>query len=123
MIPSSCRRSLDPGGLMRHWLRAFPFLVVAVSLAALAIAPRRATTVPLYAARQGLMCQSCHFDPNGGGPRNEFGFAFAKNRHSLEADTSGEWKDLDLTNRVGDKLPLYFGGNQRFMLISNKIGS
>ena len=27
----------------------------------------------LYAARTGLMCQSCHFDPNGGGPRNFYG--------------------------------------------------
>jgi hypothetical protein len=79
----------------------------------------RAGAVPLYAARQGLTCQSCHFDPNGGGPRNEFGFAFARNRHELQPDTSGMWKDLDLTNRVGDRMPVYLGVNQRFMLLAN----
>ena len=65
------------------------------------------------------MCQSCHFDPNGGGPRNEFGFAFARNRHALAPDTTGEWKDLNIANRVGDAMPVYFGVNQRFMLLSN----
>jgi hypothetical protein len=103
---------------MRLPLRVLPALALLAALAPLFLA-RRAETLPLYAARQGLMCQSCHFDPNGGGPRNDFGFAFARNRHSLEADTSGSWKDLDLTNRVSDRLPLYVGLNQRFMLLAN----
>jgi hypothetical protein len=98
--------------------RIAPFLLLACVLSALAI-PRRGDSLPLYAARTGLMCQSCHFDPNGGGPRNDFGFAFARNRHALAPDTSGEWKDLAISNRVGDNVPLYFGVNQRFMLLSN----
>lgn len=100
--------------------RLAPVLILAAALSGLAFLPRTGTTVPLYAARTGLMCQSCHFDPNGGGPRNEFGFAFAKNRHSLEPDTAEEWKDLALKNRVGDDFPLYFGLNQRFMLLSSR---
>jgi len=108
---------------MRRMLRAFPVVLVLLALASLALLPRRGVTTPLYAARQGLLCQNCHFDPNGGGPRNEFGFAFAKNRHSLEADTSGAWKDLDLTNRVGEKFPLYFGVNQRFMVLADRLSA
>ena len=90
-------------------------IVVVLSL----LRPGASTGLPLYAARQGLMCSSCHFDPNGGGPRNDFGFAYARNRHSLVADTSGQWKDLNLVNRVSDAMPVYFGVNQRFMLLSN----
>ena len=104
---------------MRPLLRAVPPLLVAASLAAL-LWPRGAVTVPLYAARTGLMCQNCHFDPNGGGPRNDFGFAFARNLHSLTPPDSGsEWADLAVVNRVSDTFPLYIGVNQRFMLFAN----
>jgi hypothetical protein len=104
---------------MRRLVRALPIVLLAASLAAL-FSPRRGESVPLYAARTGLMCQSCHFDPNGGGPRNEFGFAFAKNRHRLEGeDSTSAWHDLNLTNRVGENFPLYVGVNQRFMLFAN----
>jgi len=105
---------------MRMVIRAVPVLLISLSLALLA-RPHRAQSVPLYAARTGLMCQSCHFDPNGGGPRNEFGFGFAKNRHTLAAPDSGsEWAGLTLTNRVGENMPVYFGLNQRFMLLTNE---
>ena len=97
-----------------------PLLLLVASMVSLTFAPRTGTTVPFYSARTGLQCSSCHFDPNGGGPRNEFGFAYAKNRHSLEADTTEAWKDLNLRNRVGDDFPLYFGLNQRFMLLGNE---
>ena len=105
-------------------MRASPRIVVAllvpVSLTVLAL-PFRVQSVPLYAARQGLMCQTCHFDPNGGGPRNEFGFGFAKNRHLLTPeDSTSRWADLTLANRVGENMPVYFGVNQRFMLLANQ---
>jgi len=104
---------------MRSLLRAVPAVLLLVSLATL-LPARRGQTVPLYAGRTGLMCQNCHFDPNGGGARNEFGFAFAKNRHAIEPEgEASPWKDLTLTNRVGDTFPLYFGVNQRFMAIAN----
>jgi len=104
---------------MPRVIRAVPVLLLALSLAAL-LAPRRGVTVPLYAARNGMLCSTCHFDPNGGGPRNEFGFTFAKNRHTMVADTSGPWKDLTLLNKVGDNFPLFFGVNQRFLLLSTQ---
>ena len=103
---------------MRRLIRAVPLLLLVACAAAL-FAPRGAETLPLFAARTGLQCQTCHFDPNGGGPRNEFGFAFAKNRHSLEPDTTGEWADLNLANRVSETVPVYFGLNHRIMLIAN----
>ncbi len=105
---------------MRLALRVVPLLLVLSSLAALFFA-RGAETLPLYAAREGLMCQTCHFDPNGGGPRNDFGFAYARNRHAVapDPDSTYEFGNLELTNRVGDQFPLYFGMNQRFMLLTN----
>jgi hypothetical protein len=100
-------------------VRAIPFLLVCLPFIAL-LAPRGAQTVPLYAARNGLACGTCHFDPNGGGPRNDFGFAFAKKRHSQEEEPEGSpWKDLTLTNRIGENMPVYLGANQRFMAFTN----
>src|SRR5580765_3738456 len=104
---------------MRPSLRAAYALCLVGSLASLALFARRGDSVPLYAARMGLACANCHFDPNGGGPRNAFGFAFAKNRHSTDAETSGVFKDLDLTNKVSEQLPLYFGVNQRLMMLAD----
>jgi hypothetical protein len=105
---------------MRASIRIVPVLLVVLSLVLL-LAPMRVQSVPLYAARTGLMCQSCHMDPNGGGIRNEFGFAFAKNRHMLTPeDSTSRWSTLDVTNRVGETMPLYFGVNQRFMLLANQ---
>ena len=103
---------------MRLIVRTVSLLVVLMAIAAF-WNTRRSEGLPLYAARTGLMCGTCHFDPNGGGPRNEYGFAFARNRHELAPDTSGQWKDLNLSNRVSDSVPIYFGVNQRFMLLSN----
>src|SRR5215470_12623283 len=102
-------RSTLTGGPMRLTLRVVPGLIVLAALAPLLLLPTPGKGTPLYAARTGLACANCHFDPNGGGPRNAFGFAFAKNRHSTEAETDGAFKDLDLTNRVSEQLPLYFG--------------
>ncbi len=80
------------------------------ALALIALAAPRADALPLYAARQGLPCATCHFDPQGGGPRNEFGFLYEKNRHALAPDV-GKWADLVLANKLGDAL--YFGTNLR----------
>jgi hypothetical protein len=54
-----------------------------------------ARALPLYASREGAKCASCHFDPNGGGMRNEFGFTYDKNRHSMEEETKFGTIDVD----------------------------
>ncbi|MEP7028566.1 MAG: hypothetical protein ABI960_08215 [Candidatus Eisenbacteria bacterium] len=94
--------------LPRH-SHSIAVLACAATIATLAIVPR-AQALPLYAARQGLPCATCHFDPQGGGPRNEFGFLYEKNRHALTPDV-GRWADLVLSNKLGDAL--YFGTNLR----------
>src|SRR6185436_19270265 len=33
------------------------------------------------------------------------------------------WKDLNLTNRIGENMPVYLGVNQRFMLLANSTAS
>jgi hypothetical protein len=104
---------------MRLSLRAVPALLVSASLVPLFFVPSPGRSTPLYAARTGLACANCHFDPNGGGPRNAFGFAYAKNRHSTDSETEGMFKDLDLTNKVSEQLPLYFGVNSRLMALAD----
>jgi hypothetical protein len=104
---------------MRLTLRVVPGLILSASLAPLLFLPAPGRGTPLYAARTGLACANCHFDPNGGGPRNAFGFAFAKNRHSTDSETEGMFKDLDLTNKVSEQLPLYFGVNSRLMALAD----
>src|SRR5262252_3096303 len=104
---------------MRLSLRAVPALIVAASLAPLLFLPAPGESTPLYSTRTGLACANCHFDPNGGGPRNAFGFAFSKNRHTTEPETDGMFKDLDLTNKVGEQFPLYFGINSRLMALAD----
>ena len=94
---------------MRFSGRVISVLLAFSSLGAL-LSARTGDTVPLYAARTGLMCESCHFDPNGGGPRKEFGFVFARNRHTLEPeDTTSRWHDLAVVNRLGENVPIYIG--------------
>jgi len=90
-----------------------PLLVVLALLPAV-----RGEGVPLYAARERLDCQTCHVDPNGGGIRTEFGFAYGRNRHSVTPEEGKPWSDLTLRNRVGDELPLYVGLNLREMLLA-----
>ena len=90
--------------MSRQLLVAFAVLSTLV-----AFAPK-ARALPLYATRQGLACSSCHFDPQGGAARNDFGFQFEKNRHSMLPDSS-KWADLVLANKIGDAL--YFGTNMR----------
>jgi hypothetical protein len=54
-----------------------------LTLAATMFTPQSAAALPVYAARTGLPCGQCHIDPGGGGPRNAFGRAFARNGHQL----------------------------------------
>lgn len=71
--------------------------------------------LPMYAARTGLQCRSCHFDPNGGGPRNSMGFSFARQRHDLAADPDTTWSMIPATNKLGDAVSI--GTNTRMIYL------
>ena len=91
----------------RRWSFA-PFTLAAV-VAALPLLPAAASALPLYSTRQSLPCKACHFDPQGGGARREFGFLYERNRHDLTPEE--RWADIGLSNKVGDAL--FFGTNLR----------
>jgi mono/diheme cytochrome c family protein len=66
------------------------FRILAPIVAALAVGgaiavavPKPAVALPAYAAQTGKACGACHQNPDGGGPRNAFGEAFAANGHKL----------------------------------------
>jgi hypothetical protein len=63
-----------------------------------------AAALPLYASREGAKCVGCHFDPNGGGIRNDHGFSYAKNRHSMEPED--RWADVTVDPQLNDWIRL-----------------
>lgn len=89
--------------------------LVTISLGLALAGARPAFPLPTYAARTGLDCRSCHFDPNGGGPRNVFGFLFEKQRHDLTPDPDPRWAELQLSNQIGDAL--FVGTNTRMVYL------
>jgi hypothetical protein len=90
-------------------------LSTALLLVTIGAGLRPAASMPLYAARTGLDCRACHHDPAGGGPRNELGFLYARQRHDLTADPNPRWTQQPLTNRLGDAV--FVGANARALYL------
>ena len=80
--------------------------------------PSVADALPLYASREGATCVTCHFDPNGGGMRNDFGFDYGKNRHSMGAED--RWSNVTVTPQLNDWIRL--GLDMRFMYYASHRG-
>jgi hypothetical protein len=59
-------------------------LAAAVLLAGLVVAPRSATALPAYAAKEGKACGFCHVNPAGGGDRNAKGKQYEAGGHSFK---------------------------------------
>jgi hypothetical protein len=68
----------------------------------LACAPALAHARPEFLARfvadpfartEKAMCSNCHLNPKGGGPRNNFGQAFAKNGFKITPEFRAQWPD------------------------------
>jgi len=76
-----------------------------------------AVALPLYASREGAKCASCHFDPNGGGMRNDFGFDYDKNRHSMEQES--RWDSVQITPQVNNWIRL--GLDTRVLYVADHI--
>jgi hypothetical protein len=70
--------------------------------ASLSAAP--AAGLPMYASRVGATCNTCHVDPNGGGIRNEFGFAYLRNRHATEPEE--RWSSVTVDPKLNDWITL-----------------
>ena len=102
---------------MRMSLRWTCAVLIVASVAGVVVKPGSA--LPLYTARTGLECRACHFDPNGGGPRNAIGFLYARQRHDLTPDPSPLSGDVAASNRVGDALS--FGTNVRLLYVSSGL--
>jgi len=85
-LSSLCLRALIP--------TLVPMMALGLAL------PMRAGALPLYASREGKTCVSCHFDPNGGGMRNDFGFLYCKNRHGM--DTEQKWANVTVDPRLSE---------------------
>jgi len=74
-----------------------------------------ARALPLYASREGRTCVSCHYDPNGGGMRNDFGFLYGKNRHGL--DTEEKWSKITVDPRLNEWVAI--GVDTRILYIAS----
>ena len=74
-----------------------------------------AGALPLYASREGKTCVTCHYDPNGGGMRNDFGFLYGKNRHGM--DTEAKWAKVTIDPRLNDWVAI--GADTRVLYIAS----
>jgi hypothetical protein len=85
-------------------------LVVTILAVVWAVSP--AESRPLYAARTGMACSSCHVNPSGAWMRNTTGFAYALNGHTM---TPAEEPTQTIDPKVSDGIRL--GGDLRSIYI------
>ncbi|HLQ66153.1 MAG TPA: hypothetical protein VK123_02865 [Candidatus Limnocylindrales bacterium] len=95
---------------------ALALAAAGAALAAPPLAPA-AAALPRYASREGATCVTCHVDPNGGGIRNEFGFAYLRNRHSVEPET--RWANLTVDPKLNEWITL--GLDMRVMYYASHL--
>lgn len=79
-------------------------IILGAAIAALLLAAAPAGALPLYASREGDVCQTCHVDPNGGGIRNDYGFSYEKNRHATEPEE--RWASMTVKPKLNDWITL-----------------
>jgi hypothetical protein len=93
-------------------------LASAACIAAVAatLGPRPAHALPKYARRTGLACGQCHVNPEGGGPRNAFGRAFAANGHHLPGEAHKHTQSHSETNDESDYDDGMMGGHHHGMM-------
>lgn len=68
-------------------------LALLLMLTCAALLAQRAEAEPYLAVRTGLKCVNCHLDPSGGGMRNAYGNAWARNELAREIVTLGAAED------------------------------
>jgi hypothetical protein len=77
MASLSCRTAIITG-------LATLAIGIFVAFVSLVVAPRQASALPAYAAKEGKACGYCHVNPAGGGPRNANGKKYEANGHSFK---------------------------------------
>jgi hypothetical protein len=87
------------------------------SLLAIVALAAPADAFPLYASREGRNCISCHFDPNGSAMRNDFGFNYGKNRHSMGEEE--KWSKVTVDPQLNDWIRL--GLDTRIMYYASHV--
>lgn len=92
-------------------------LLAVATVAALAVLAASAEAFPLYASREGRNCISCHFDPNGSAMRNDFGFNYGKNRHSMGEEE--KWAKVTVDPQLNDWIRL--GLDTRIMYYASHV--
>ena len=92
-------------------------LGTALGLVLSVVASPPVTALPIYASREGTKCISCHFDPNGGGLRNDFGFTYGKNRHSM--DPEERWADVTVNPQLNEWIRL--GVDTRMSYVASHV--
>jgi hypothetical protein len=80
----TARVSMSPNVVKGIIIGGSAALAVAVLFAGLVVAPRSATALPAYAAKEGKACGYCHVNPAGGGPRNAKGKQYEANGHKFK---------------------------------------
>ena len=93
-----------------------PFSAFVLFGAAL-LAATPALSLPLYASREGVVCQTCHVDPNGGGIRNEYGFSYERNRHATEPEE--RWASMTIDPKLNDWITL--GLDVRVLYVASHV--
>jgi len=88
-----------------------------LAVAALAVFAAPADAFPLYASREGRNCITCHFDPNGSAMRNDFGFNYGKNRHSMGEEE--KWSKVTVDPQLNDWIRL--GLDTRIMYYASHV--
>jgi hypothetical protein len=102
-----------PGVRMGMWGAMMAPLALAIAvLLGLGAMPGAAHALPIYSARENMLCTNCHIDPSGGGLRTPFGFDYLRNRHALAPEDS--FPELPTEQpEITNNLPV--GGDLRFL--------
>lgn len=66
-------------------MRAVPFVLLVVAAWMVGSEVPEAEARPPFARREGKACGYCHIQPQGGGPRNSRGVAYARNEYKFPA--------------------------------------
>jgi len=106
-------------------------LVLALLPACCWLAGSSALALPQFMARFSVdpfsrpelrnQCSTCHNNPKGGGPRNDFGTAFAKNKHTVTPAFRLAWPDHFVSSITSNPVPTGAGDMKATLLADEQF--